>query len=271
MRYKPRKLQSDSYSIQSIDRAFQILTCFSFERPQLTLGELNDLLDLSKTTLYRILQALGRNRVIAYDPVSNRYSLGMRLFELGEVAVSSTSLRQKAAPFLEALEAEGRYPCMLGILEDGELVYIDGRPGMNQVPLFGTRHGKKQMPHLGSIGRLLMSYLTDGEVDHLLSLHPLQAFTSRSILNREKFKKSLREIRKRGYAADEGELVEGVIGLAAPIRDHSRKVIAAIGTVFPAFQVDSEKKDQLTALVLRSSRGVSEAMGYVAPVGERAK
>ncbi len=262
VKYKPRKLESHSYSVQSIDRAFEVLRCFTFERPRLTLGELKELVTLSKTTLFRILQALAENRVISYDPSSNKYSLGIRLFELGEIAVSSTSLRQKAGPFLDMLEAESRYPALVGILEEGELVYIDGRPGKEPIPLFGTRHGKRQAPHLGSVGKTLMAYLTEAEVDDLLARHPLQRFTPRSVTDPERFKEGLSEARKQGYGQDEGELVEGVIGIAAPIRDHSGKVIAAVGIVFSAFKADKRKRERMIGLVTEAARNISEAMGY---------
>jgi DNA-binding IclR family transcriptional regulator len=129
MKFKPRRLQSESYSIKSIDWAIRVLGCFSFERGHLTLGQLSGLTGFPKPTLFRILLTLGKNRFVSYNPTSGQYSLGMRLFELGEVAVSSTSLRQEASRFLDALEMETGYPALLGILDEGELVYIDGRAG----------------------------------------------------------------------------------------------------------------------------------------------
>ncbi len=262
MKYKPRKLESDSYSVKSIDRALEILGCFTFERCHLNLGELKELLGLSKSTLFRLLQTLAKNRIVSYDPNSNRYSLGMRLFELGEIAVSSTTLRQIASPFLDFLEAESGYPALVGILDEGELVYIDGRPGRKPVPLFGTRHGKRQPPHRGAVGKALMAYLPDGEIDPLLGRYPLQRLTPRSITDTSKFKESLDEVRQMGYAYEEGELVEGVIGIAAPVRNHAGKVVASVGVVFPAFQADKKKKVHMTRLVKDAARKSSEAMGY---------
>ena len=267
MKYKPRTLNTESYAVKSIDRAFLILGAFSFERPHLTLGELNELLGLSKATLFRILQTLVKNRTVSYDPGSNKYSLGVRLFELGEVAISSMSLRQAASRFLDDLESDGGYPALVGILTEGELVYIDGRRGSHPVPLFGTRHGKRQPPHIGAVGKALMAYLPDGEVDELLARYPLKKVAARSVTDPLVFKEHLRETRRKGYAYEEGELVEGVIGIAAPIRNHLGKVIAAVGAVFPAFQTDNKKKQQMIRLVRETAKGVSEAMGFTTPDG----
>lgn len=262
MKYKPRTLETDSYSVKSIDRAVGILGCFTFDRDHLTLGELKELCGLSKSTLFRILQTLVKNRVVCYDPASMEYALGVRLFEFGEIAVSSMSLRKVASRFLDALEMDSGYPALVGILDEGELVYIDGRRGREPVPLFGTRHGKRQPPHIGAVGRALMAYLPVSRVDELLARYPLKKIAPRSITDPAKFKESLRQVRKKGYAYEEGELVEGVIGVAAPIHNHAGNVIAAMGAVFPAFQADSKKKERMTRLVTAAGRKISEAMGF---------
>ncbi len=262
MKHKPRTLDSDSYAVKSIDRAFQILNGFSFERTSLTLGEFNDLVGLSKPTLFRILQTLVKNRIVSYDSGSGKYSLAVRLFELGEIAISSMSLRQAASPALDDLEKKGGYPALVGILTDGEMVYIDGRRGRYPVALFGTHHGKRQAPHVGAVGKALMAYLPDADIEELLMKYPLKRTAARSITDPTIFKGHLRETRRKGYAYEEGELVEGVIGIAAPIRNYLGKVIAAVGTVFPAFQADSQKKRRMTELVTEAATKISEAMGY---------
>jgi len=115
---------------------------------------------------------------------------------------------------------------------------------------------------VGAVGKALMAYLADAEVEELLARYPLRKTAAKSITDPAIFRKHLCETRQKGYAYEEGELVEGVIGIAAPIRNHLGKVIAAVGAVFPAFQADNQKKRRMTELVREAAAKTSEAMGY---------
>jgi IclR family transcriptional regulator, KDG regulon repressor len=263
MKFKPRKLDGEVYSVKAIDRAIQVLNCFSSDPGQFTLGELAALTGLPKPTLFRILQTLEKNRFVSYDAGTSKYCLGMRLFELGGAAFSSMSLRQTASKFVDVLVMHTRCPAMVGILAEGELVYIDGRPGSGHVQLFGAQIGKRYPPYYGAVGKALMAHLSNDEVDALLSRYPLQQIAPRSITDHIGFKRSLQEIRDKGYAYEEGELVEGVIGIAAPVRNHLGRVVAAVGMVFPAFRADDKKRERMTGLVTETAMKISQAMGFM--------
>jgi IclR family KDG regulon transcriptional repressor len=253
---------SNIYSIRVVERAIQLLNCFSFQQKEYSMGELSALTNLSKSTVFRILQTLEKNKFISYDPLSNRYSLGMKLFELGGVVFSSLSLRRAASRILDHLEAEVNHTVLMGILEDGELVYIDKREGNEPIKLT-SEIGKRRPPYFGMLGKTLMAFLSEKEVDDLLSQFPLEKVAPMSITDPKKFKRSLKEIREKGYTYEYGEAVEGVIGIAAPIRNHLRKVVAAVGTAFPAFSVDDRKINGIIQLVTETAKGISMALGNV--------
>jgi hypothetical protein len=100
--------ESPSYSIRAIDRAIQVLDCFSFQQREHTMGELARETRLSKSTVFRILQTLEKHKWVVYDPPSNRYSLGMKLLELGGIVFSSISLR--VPPFWISLRQGSTIP-----------------------------------------------------------------------------------------------------------------------------------------------------------------
>jgi DNA-binding IclR family transcriptional regulator len=253
---------SNIYSIRVVERAIQLLDCFSFQQKEHTMGELSELTNLSKSTVFRILQTLEKHKFIAYDPLSNRYSLGIKLFELGGVVFSSFSLRKAASRFLDHLEAKVNHTVLMGILEDGELVYIDKREGNEPIKLT-SEIGKRRPPHFGMVGKTLMSYLSEIEVDNLLKKYPLEKVAPNSIIDIKKFKKSLNEIREKGYTYEYSEAVEGVIGIGAPIRNHLRKVVAAVGIAFSAFSANDQKIEGTINLVTETAKNISEALGFI--------
>ena len=262
MKRSKKHQNADTYSIRAIERAIQLLNCFSFQQKEHSMGELSALTSLSKSTVFRILQTLEKHKFVAYDPQSGRYSLGMKLFELGGVVFSSLSLRKAASPFLDHLGAKVNHTVLMGILEDGELVYIDKREGNEPIKLT-SEIGKRRPPYFGMLGKTLMAYLSEIEVDNLLKKYPLEKVAPNSIIDIKKFKKSLNEIREKGYTYEYSEAVEGVIGIAAPIRNYSRKVVAAVGTAFPAFSVDDRKINGIIQLVTETAKEISMALGNV--------
>lgn len=251
----------DSYSIRAIERAIQILNCFSFQQKEHTMMELCEITNLSKTTVFRILQTLEKHKFIVHDPLSNRYSLGMKLFELGGIIFSSLSLRKAASRFLDQLEAKLHHIVLIGILDKGELVYIDKREG-NDPFTVTSEIGKRRPPYFGMLGKTLMAFLSYDEVDDLLNRYPLQKISSRSITNPKKFKSSLHQIRERGYTYEYSEAMEGVIDIAAPIRNYLGEVVAAIGTGFPAFSANDRKIEETIRLVRQTAKEISGALGF---------
>lgn len=258
----------NNYSIRAIERAVQVLACFSFQQNEHTMGELAQMAKLSKSTVFRILQTLEKHKFVAYDPQSGRYLLGMKLFELGGIVFSSLSLRKAASPFLDHLEDKVNHTVLMGILEEGELVYIDKREGNEPVKLT-SEIGKRRPPYFGMLGKTLMAFLSDKEVDDLLTQFPLEKAALMSITDTKIFKRSLKEIREKGYAYEYNEAVEGVIGIAAPIRNHLRKVVAAVGTAFPAFSANDQNVKETIQLVTKTAKEISVALGYIDGERER--
>lgn len=253
--------ESSPYSIRSIERALKVIDCFTTGKNLLTIGELACLTNLSKSTVFRILQTLEKHRFISHDYETNRYSLGMKLFELGGIVSSSFSLRKIASRFLDKLEKKINHTILMGILEDGELVYIDKREGKEDLKLT-SEIGKRRPPYYGMLGKTLMAYLSENEIDNLLKKYPLKKVASRSITDPKKFKKSLKKIQKKGYTYEWSEAVEGVIGIAAPIRDHHGKVVSAIGVAIPKFNREKINKEEIIKLVLDTANEISKALGF---------
>ena len=253
---------SNIYSIRVVERAIQLLNCFSFQQKEHTMGELAQLTNLSKSTVFRILQTLEKHKFIVYDQQSNQYSLGMKLFELGGIIFSSLSLRKAASPFLDHLGAKVNHTVLMGILENDELVYVDKREG-NEPTKLTSEIGKRRPPYFGMLGKTLMAFLPEKEVDDLLTRYSLKKVAPRSITDPKKFKRSLKEIRGKGYTYEYSEAVEGVIGIAAPIRNHLRKVVAAVGIAFPAFSANEQKIKDIIQLVTETTKEISVAMGFI--------
>jgi len=224
------------------------------------MGELARLASISKPTVFRILQTLEKHKFVSYNPLLHRYSLGIKLFELGGIVFSSLSLRKAASRFLDLLHAKVSYTVLLGALDGGELMILDKREGEDS-GILTLQIGRKRPPHFGMLGKTLMAFLPEEEVDNLLDRYPLKKVASRSITDPEKFKRNLRDIRKKGYSHGSSESIEGVTGIGAPIRNHLGEVVAAVGTAFPTFSANNRKIEQTIQLVTETAKEISVALG----------
>ena len=213
---------------KSLERALNILCSFDFDKQEQTLTELSKLQQLPKSTTHRLVSTLLDYDFLQYDPESQRYSLGLRVFGLGSVANNSLFLKRMASPFLTELHAKLNKTVALAVLRDEEIVYIDKREDWRN-PVRSTEMGRHRAAHFGMFGQLLMAYLSEEEVDRILGKSPLIAYTRKSITDKTEFKLRLRMIRKQGYVIDDGQVFDGVTGIAAPIRDSTGAVVGGVG------------------------------------------
>ncbi|OPX35058.1 MAG: hypothetical protein B1H11_09735 [Desulfobacteraceae bacterium 4484_190.1] len=250
-----------SYRIQAVERALDILDCFTFENKEFGLFEIAEKTGLNKTTVKRMLVNLAQRKYVQQDPRTKKYRLGMRLFELGGIVFSSFSLRKAAAHFMDLLQKETKSTVLLGAMMEEQLVYIDKREGNGMIRI-SSEIGWRRPFHYGMLGMILSAYLDPPEVKLLLKKYPLEAYTPRSITDKERFKDRLEEIRKQGYVIEVGEAVEGVIGIAAPIRNYTRNVIAALGIAVPAGEgISQDGTDDLARRVKETCNKISAELG----------
>ncbi len=229
----------------------------------MTLSELAQKTGLNKTTAKRLISNLVDKGFLRQDPGTKQYQLGMKLFELVGIVFSSFSLRQAAAHPLNEIQNETGSTVLLGMAIEDQLVYVDKREGRGPIRI-SSEIGWRRPLHYGMLGMVLMAYLDPKEVKRVLKKTPLEKHTSCSITDEAAFSLRLEQIRRQGYLVESEEAVEGVIGISAPIRDYSRKVIAALGLA-----LTSGEKHQKTGIqrcvdrVCKACEDISSNMGYM--------
>lgn len=256
-------VKKEPFYNRSLERALKILCAFQRDSQALTLGELSKILDLSKATILRLCSTLLKYNFLRYNQQTRQYSLGLKLFELGSIVYSSFSIRRVASRYLNQLQSKLGKTAFLGILQDGQLLYIDKKEDLQKPIRFSSDIGTYRPPYFGMLGHTLMAYLNDEEVDRVIEKNPLKPFTKKSIKSIEAFKERLRKIRRQGFYMDKEEALDGVTGIGAPIRDFTGKVVAALGVGFISSSEDSKGLRKITREVVRTSQAISHELGYL--------
>lgn len=260
---KPSAAENSIYRVQALERALDILDCFNFQNRELSLADLVYRTGLNKTTAKRLISNLTTRGYLQQDPQTRKYQLGMRLFELGGVVFSSFSLRRAAADPMAGLQNKTGATVLLGVRMEDQLVYIDKREGNGMIRI-SSDVGWRRPLHYGMLGMVLMASLESKEVDRILKKYPLEAHTPYSITDIDAFSLRLEEIRVQGYAIEKEEAVEGLVGIAAPIKDYSRQVVAALGLALP---LGRRSLDDDLAEIVKSVKytcdSISSELGYL--------
>jgi DNA-binding IclR family transcriptional regulator len=255
-------LNREAFYNRSLERALKILCVFNANRQILTLSQLSSVLDLPKATVSRLCSTLIKYDFLGYNQQSKQYSLGLKLFELGSVVFSSFSLRRVASRHLTELQSKLGKTVFLGILQDCDLLYIDKKEDFRNPIRFASDIGTRRPPYFGMLGQALMAFLPDKEVDRLLQKCPLTSSTRKSITKEREFRDKLRTVREQGFAIDEETALEGITGIAAPIRDFTNRVVAAVGVGFISLSEDSKGLKKIVKDVLRTAHTISQELGY---------
>jgi len=260
---KQPAVKNSIYRVQALERALDILDCFNFQSRELSLADVVNRTGLNKTTAKRLIANLTTRGYLQQDSQTRKYQLGMRLFELGSVVFSSFSLRRSAAAPMTGLQNETGATVLLGVRMEDHLVYVDKREGEGMIRI-SSDVGWRRPLHYGMLGMVLMASLESREADRILEKYPLEAHTPFSITDPDAFSLRLEEIRVQGYVIEKEEAVEGLIGIAAPVKDHSRQVVAAIGVALPVGQRNlKEGLGHTVELVKKTSNLISSDLGYL--------
>ena len=252
-----------TYHVQSVDRALDILDCFSFQDRSFSLSEIALRTGLNKTTAKRLLANLTGRGYLTQDPQNKRYQLGLRLFELGGVVYLSFSARRAAAPHLSRLNKVTGLTVLMGVNIDDHLVYADKREGRGVIRVT-SEIGWRRHIHYGMLGMVLMAFLPQEKVLALLKKYPLQKHTPGTIVDTPKFLERLAQIREQGYVRERGEAHPAIMGVAGPVMDYTRKVVAAVGVAVPLTAEESEERTGETITLVRETcEMISADLGYL--------
>ncbi|KKM11419.1 IclR family transcriptional regulator [Clostridiales bacterium PH28_bin88] len=254
--------QKTANTIQSIDRAINVLECFTSGRHELGVTEISKLLELHKSTVHGILTTLEYRRYLEQNPETGKYKLGLKLFELGNLVQDGMDLKVVAGPFLQRLVEEHGETVHLVIMDQGEAVYIDKRDSHQSMRMV-SQVGKRLPCHCTGVGKTLLAFLPEEQLEAVIREKGLARFTGNTITEPAALKEHLREVRQRGYAIDDQEITEGLTCVAAPIRNHTGNVVAAMSVAGPSIRMGREKIGGIIISVTKAAEELSEKLGYV--------
>jgi len=254
--------QNGRYAINSVLRAAQILESFSLEKPNYTHAEISKNLGLNKAAVTRLLFTLEKAGLLEKDAETGRYGLTIRAYQIGSVYINLTGIPQAARPHLSELASLCKESTHLSILRDFEVVYIDKVECSRPIRMM-SYVGRKMPAYCTGTGKVLLAHLSEEDLKRYFQSVKLKARTPNTLTKASLLKAEMEEIRRAGYGVDNAENETEVMSLAAPIRDRSGKVVAAVSTAGPVYRMaENGVREKFVPLVIRAAEAISRRLGY---------
>jgi len=247
-------------TVRAIDRATDILKCFTSKKPKLSLKQISTQVNLPKSTVHRILYSLKKGNLIERDDVHGNYHLSFEMVRLGTIVLEGFDLRKVALPIMKWLSETTEQTSNLYIIRNKQRLCIEQVPGTRYVRRYSYLGGLFPL-YCGSGGKVLLAFMEEDKLEDYFRLVKLERITDKTIINKECLMENLRQIRKLGYATSIAEREPGSASMSAPIFDHMNKLAGSITVSGPDLMLTEDNINKFSPLLLKAAREISKKCG----------
>ena len=247
-------------SVSSVLKVFGILKALGEEKAQ-GITELSQRVMMSKSTVYRFLQTMKTLGYVSQEGDSEKYSLTLKLFELGAKALENVDLIRSADVQMREISRLTKETIHLGALEEDSIVYIHKIDSLYNLRMY-SRIGRRNPLYSTAIGKVLLAWRDREEAEEILAGVTFRRNTSRTVTSAEALLQELDRVRSQGFGEDNEEQEKGLRCIAVPVFDRFGVVIAGLSISFPTIRFSEEEKISYVTMLHRAARIISAQMGY---------
>jgi len=251
----------DKLGIQSVNRAITILSLFSHRRPRLGITEISRILNLPKGTVHGLVRTLLNAGFLQQEPETRKYQLGLKLYEMGITLAVNLEINQKAVGLANKLAKSVSLVSRIAIWDgDSALITLNVDPRSNS--LFVHQIGPRIPAYCSSVGKAILAFLNNEELNAYLSRTELIPYTPKTITQKERLLNELEETRQRGYSIDQEETTLGLVCIGAPIFGKGGHLEASISLSGDPGRFRKKQLKGLCEKLIKTAGEISRSMGY---------
>lgn len=223
----------------SVEKAFNILDCFTTDITELGVTEIAQLMDTNKSAVYRMLATMEALNVIQQNPENGKYRLGLKLFELGQKVAINKNFIAKARPYMEDLVQRAGETAHLAIYQNQKVYFLDKVVGRHDLQI-NSQIGSEKPIYCTGLGKIMLAFAEPDYIRVIKNLH-IEAVTKNTITNKQQLIAEVEHIKQQGFALDMEENEIGLICVAVPVFNNRGKFIAAISTSGPSARFNEDE------------------------------
>lgn len=247
------------YQITSLEKGIKILELLS-EQKALTVSEVGVLLSIQRSAAHRFLATL-RDLGYVEKKEDNRYQLTFRILELGEKVARRFEIKQEARKYMQVLSDTFKETVNLGYLDGREILHLD-KIDSSEILRIDAPLWSKTPAYCTALGKAILAHLTKEELSDYLSRTRLIPHGPNTIISKKKLREELQKTFNRGYAVDNEELAHGLRCVAAPVFNHTGRVIYAISVSCPIMRLPEAEIEKVQLKIKEACRQLSSRLGY---------
>lgn len=252
----------NKYHIPILEKGMQVIELIAQNEKGLTVQELVNALEYSKTSVYRIVCSLEEMGYMLKNQDTNSFSITKKLFKIGLSSLGTTTIIEHAYDAMRRLRDSLRETVVLGTLMGTKIVILEQVIGSHHFS-FILKPGVGVCLHASAPGKAMMANINESERDEILGKIDYPAYTENTITNTPDYLKELEQVQACGYGLDMGEELTGVRCIGAPVFNQAGKVAAAIWITGPAERLSDEDIKDYSKQVVACADEISEKMGFI--------
>ena len=256
-------MDPSKYLNQSILRSLQILESFTVSTPQMTIPEISRKVGLHRSTVHRFVVTLESEGWLRKIPGTEKFSLGIKLHTLGNIAGQGFSSVETVRPFLEALARKTGETVILSMFDSGAAVCVDKIESSQRLKI-SSEIGQYFPLHAGATGFAVLLGMPEKQVREFLWREPLPSFTSKTETDPQKIFERYLLCREKGYAVSTGAVDPGVTAVASPVFFPLEKAFGSVGITMPENRTEEMPLRQRIDEVIGTARAIAEKIGFAA-------
>jgi IclR family transcriptional regulator, KDG regulon repressor len=253
-------MDEPSLRYKTITDLSRILSLFEVQDgSERSVGDIAKSLSMLPSKVSRMLKTLEAEGFTEKNRHTGRYRIGARFLQLGLLYALNHPLRPIILPHLEQAAKDLSLLAAWGIFKNGRAIIVDRFRADNGPPIHLL--GSDVPLHSSSYGKLFLAYAPAGEQERILKALVFAKLTPTTIASAGSMKEELRRVRKKGYAVDNGETREGIVGVAVPVFDDAEELVAALTVSGGDGDFSSDRVSEVGYLTERALF-ISRQLGY---------
>jgi IclR family transcriptional regulator, KDG regulon repressor len=246
--------------LSSVATAIRLLKAFSEDEVEIGISAMARRLGVAKSTVHRLAVTLVSEGLLEQDRENGKYHLGIALFRLGALVRRRMNVSNEARPYLFDLREKTNETVHLALLDGHEIMYVYNLESPHAIRM-RSDIGVRKPAHCTAEGQAILAFQPPEVIDAVVAAG-LTPRTANTITSAEKFLKALALVRQRGCAIEDEESETGMVGIAAPIRNDSGEVVAAVGIAGPIMRLAKKTVAGFVPHVIATADQISVRLGY---------
>lgn len=241
-------------SVQAVERAIDLLYCFSFRKPELTINDFVEQTKLKRTTVYRLLTSLMNKGLIAKNESTGTYKLGMPFLTFYQIVSETLDIRMEALPVMKELVESTNETVSLNIIQGLNRVCIEKIEGTEDIREF-IKLGYPYPIYKGASGKLLLAYSSPKFIEEVLNAY------QEEIIDKDQLLEDLKKIKEQGYAFSTNQRIIGAFAISTPIIGMNNELLGGLSISGLSMRLTDSSIERFIEEALVAAKTISKKMG----------